>query len=93
MFFNREIHYFSTSDRRMLLEDQVAMIHLYEKLLLKGIECGEFQIDSPLMMAHEILMKVHNWIMRRWFLIQYYTLNEYIDIQTNIILKAIRVNT
>jgi len=93
MFFNREIHYFSASDRRMLLEDQVAMVHFYEKLLIKGIESGEFQIESPLMMAHEILMKVHNWVMRRWFLIQHYTLEEYINIQTDIILKAIEVDS
>jgi len=69
------------------------MVHFYEKLLIKGIESGEFQIESPLMMAHEILMKVHNWVMRRWFLIQHYTLEKYINIQTDIILKAIEVDS
>ena len=91
LFFNREIGHFSREDRHTLLGDQVAMVHFFEKRLIDGIEAGEFQMDSPLLVAHDILMKIHNWGMRQWFLKQYVTLEEYAGINTGLILRSIRV--
>jgi AcrR family transcriptional regulator len=90
LFFNREIRHFSPEDRRILLEDQVAIVRFFEKLLIKGVKEGEFQIESPLLVAHDILMKVHDWGLRRWFLRQYFTLEEYARLQTDLILKAVK---
>lgn len=90
LFFNREISHFSREDRQTLLEDQVAIVHFFEKRLIDGIEAGEFQMESPLLVAHDILMKIHNWGLRRWFLIQYVTLEEYARINIRLILRSIR---
>ena len=91
LFFNREISHFSSEDRHTLLGDQVAMVHFFEKRLIDGIEAGEFEMESPLLVAHDILIKTHDWGMRRWFLKQYVTLEEYAGIHTRLILRSIRV--
>ena len=90
LFFNREIRHFSLEDRRILLEDQVAIVRFFEELLIKGVNAGEFQIESPLLVAHDILMKVHDWGLRRWFLRQYFTLEEYARLQTDLVLKVVK---
>jgi AcrR family transcriptional regulator len=90
LFFNREIRHFSLEDRRILLEDQVAIVRFFEELLTKGVNAGEFQIESPLLVAHDILMKVHDWGLRRWFLRQYFTLEEYARLQTDLVLKVVK---
>ena len=89
LFFNREIRYFSSQDRRFLLEAQSAVTEVFRELLEKGVATGEFQMRSPLAVAHSILMLGHDWGLRRWFLSQYFTLQEYTDIHTELILKQI----
>lgn len=93
LFFNREIRHFSLEDRRLLLEDQTAIVRFFERLLIEGVNAGEFQMDSPLLVAHDILMKIHDWGLRRWFLRQHFTLEEYARLQTDLILKAIKPDT
>ena len=92
IFFNREIHNFSQDDRRVLLESQVSIVHIFERLLSKGIETGEFEIESAFLMAHNILMVGHDWCLRRWLLRQYFTLEEYTEIQIACILRAVGVD-
>jgi len=89
LFFNREIRHFSSDDRRVLLDSQVKILDFFKNLLEKGIHSGEFQMRSPLAVAHNILMLGHDWGLRRWFLSQYFTLEEYTDIQIELLLKQI----
>ena len=92
LFFNREIRYFSSQDRRFLLEAQSSVTEFFKSILEKGIASGEFQMRSPLAVAHNILMLGHDWGLRRWFLSQYFTLEEYTEIHTELILKQIMAN-
>lgn len=88
IFFNREIGNFSHQDRRMLLESQIEIVEFFEKLIIKGIEKGEFQTESPLFVAHNILMLGHDWGLRQWFLRQYFTLEEYTENAIDLVLKV-----
>lgn len=92
LFFNREIRHFSSDDRRVLLESQVKILDFFKDLLEKGIRTGEFQMRSPLAVAHNILMLGHDWGLRQWFLSQYFTLEEYTEIQIELIFKQIATN-
>ncbi len=89
LFFNREIRYFSSEDRHFLLEAQVAVCDFFRELLEKGIQGGEFRMRSPLAVAHNLLMLGHDWGLRRWFLANHFTLEEYSDIQIEMLLKQI----
>ena len=91
LFFNREILHFSAEDRRKLLESQTLILDFFEALLQKGIRTGEFQMRSPRAVAHNILMLGHDWGLRRWFLSEYFTLEEYTQIQIELLLKQVMV--
>lgn len=93
IFFNREIANFTRDDRRMLLESQVDVQRVFEKLLIAGINADEFIVDNPTLVAHNILMHGQDWAMRRWFLRGRFTLAEYTEKQTEFILKAIRTDS
>jgi len=78
LFFNREIHNLSREDRHVILASTTDMVSFFEDLLQEGIEAGEFQVSNPTLVAHDILMYGHDWVLRKWFLSQHYTLKEYI---------------
>jgi AcrR family transcriptional regulator len=92
MFFDREIRHFSSEDRRTLLQSQAAIIFFFEGLLQRGIDSGEFKIDSPVCVAHNILMAGINWGQRRWFLRPRFKLDEYAKIQGDMIINSIRAD-
>jgi len=92
LFFNREIRNFSPEDRHILLESQASVVSFFERLLEKGINTGEFKMDSTVNVAHNILMAANIWSERRWFLRPRFSLGEYARLQTNFILSAIRAD-
>ena len=92
MFFNREIGSFSSADRRMLMGEQEKVVQFFERLLIDGVNAGEFQMDSPFAVALDIHMKVHAWVLRRWLLRQRLTLENYASIHSDLILESIRAN-
>ena len=92
MFFDREIRNFSSEDRRTLLQSQASIAFFFEDLLQRGIKSGEFKIESPVCVAHNILMAGINWGQRRWFLRPRFTLDQYIKLQADLIINAIRAD-
>jgi len=89
IFYNREIYNFSSQDRQTLLKSQSDYIHFFEELINKGINEGKFHTSDPLLVAHNILLLGFDWSMRRWFLKRYYTIDEYIEKQTDMFLKIL----
>ncbi len=89
LFYDREIRNFTPEDRKMLLDSQVKFINMFKKIILEGINKGEFKTIDPLLIAHNIVVLQHDWALRRWFLAKHYTLDEFAEAQTEIILKSL----
>jgi len=89
LFYNREIRNFSHEDRALLLQSQVEHVEFFEKLIEEGIARGEFETDNALLIAHNIVLIHHDWVLRRWFLRKRFTLQEYIKAQTDVIMKSL----
>ena len=75
-----------------VLNKELHMVVMFEKLLLKckdnkEIDLSEEQIK---LIAHNIFIQGQMWGFRRWVLQKLYTLEEYIDIQTHLILRSIQ---
>lgn len=89
IFYNREIINFSAPDRRTLLKSQADYIQFFEKLIKRGVAEGVFKVKSPILIAHNIVMQGFDWGLRRWFLRNFFTLDKYIKLQTDIVMGLI----
>lgn len=92
IFYNREIINFSAADRQTLLKSQADYIQFFENLIKKGVLEGVFNAKSPLLVAHNIVMQGFDWGLRRWFLRSFFTLDNYIKLQTELVMSHILVN-
>jgi len=93
LFTYQETKDLDSSARRHVLDAAARDVAACEKLLRWGVEAGEFKIDNPTVVAHNIIVLGHMWAIRRWFLRKRCTLEEYIREETESILKAILVDT
>jgi len=90
LFFNREVGNMTRADRRAVLESGVIdVVRFFEQILVEGIGAGEFQTDHPLSVAHDIYMLGQVWALRRWFLRQHFSLDEYTEIHLQVVRKQI----
>jgi len=76
--------------RRTVTNMERRFLSILEKVLAKGVETGEFDIDNIKMVAHSITVIGHMWAVRRWFR-RTTSLDEYIDQQSRFILRGIGV--
>lgn len=74
-----------------VLKKELEMVGMFETLLERCIENGEIHLskDEVSVIAHNIFVQGQMWSFRRWALQRMYTLEEYIDLQTNLIIKGI----
>ena len=63
---------------------------ILESFLKKGVESGEFHIDDPSLLAHNIMVLAHAWSFRRWYLRKRWTLQTYTSLQFDLILREIK---
>jgi len=91
IFYNREIINFSAADRHTLLKSQADYIQFFEKLIKKGVYEGVFKAQSPLLIAHNIVLQGFDWGLRKWFLRSFFTLEDYVKLQTELVMGLILV--
>ncbi len=82
--------------RKKVLENEVRLTGFFVKVLkdlVASRELPEIEEKSIVLMAHNITVLGHMWNFRRWILSRLYTIDEYIQLQTDFILDwIIRVN-
>ncbi|MCD7034710.1 TetR/AcrR family transcriptional regulator [Metabacillus sp. GX 13764] len=74
-----------------VLQKEIEMVAMFEAVIQNCIENGVCKLSEPekKLLAHNIFVKGQMWGFRRWALQKLYTLDEYIEGQTNLILKGI----
>lgn len=77
-----------------VLNKEIQMVAMFEHLLNKCNENGEIHLteEQIKMMAHNIFVKGHMWAFRRWGLRNLFSIEEYIEVQTSLILKSVSNN-
>jgi AcrR family transcriptional regulator len=78
--------------RQSIFDSEARILAVFEKLLTRGIKEGEFHIDDPKLIAHDIVVLGHAWALRRWHLRKRWTFQTYVKEQTDAILRAITVD-
>lgn len=92
IFFDRETLHLEGSIRESFLEGVRGLIHYFEDLLNDGIKAGEFQVDNVTLVAFNVVMLRTQYAMRRWFLKDIMTPEEYAEQQVRAIMKQIAVD-
>lgn len=74
-----------------VLQKEQEITGYFEKILRRGLEDGSLNIDEKTipLMAHNIVVLGEMWTFRRWALQKKYTLEEFTEIQTSLILREL----
>jgi AcrR family transcriptional regulator len=74
---------------KSIFESEGHILSMFEQVLIKGSQAGEFEVDAPKFIAHNIVMLGHSWALRRWYLRKIWTFEEYLKNVTDSILKLV----
>lgn len=73
-----------------VLQKETEMVSMFERIVKKCVENGELHLTERQMnmIAHNIFVLGQMWCFRRWALHKQYTLDEYIEIQTDLLFSG-----
>jgi len=91
IILERELVNFDTNTQQLGFQWFNKFILVFEELLIDGVKAGEFQVDNVNLVAFNIVMMRFNYAVRRWYLREAFTPEEYASVQTDIILKQVAV--
>lgn len=77
-----------SSSRIMQLEVDVS--NVFGTIISEGIEQGVFKSVDVDLMAYNIMMLAHMWVLKRWHFKNRLSLNKFFELQLQIILDALR---
>jgi AcrR family transcriptional regulator len=89
VFWSQEARNLNRRNLRRLLKTNSMATLIFQKILEKGNEEGVFDVQEPAMVAQNIQMICEMWATRRWYLQKLYTLDEYIEMQIDNVLKMV----
>jgi len=92
LFTYQETKNLPDNAQRRIFDSEARILTVFEKLLIRGIEAGEFDIDDPKLAAHDIVVLGHAWALRRWHLRKHWTFQAYLKEQTDAVLRTIAVD-
>lgn len=74
-----------------ILQKETEMVAMFEHVLHKCVENGELRLSERQvsLIAHNIFVLGQMWGFRRWALQKQYTLNEYVELQTELLFYGI----
>lgn len=89
----QEIKSLPSEPMRYVLQREEKITAFFEQILQKAIADGSLQIDPNFvkLMAHNIVIVGEMWVFRRWALRKQYSLNEYVEMQTNLLLSGFQI--
>lgn len=78
--------------QQSIFDSEARILTVFETLLTRGMEEGEFNIDDPKLITHDIVVLGHAWALRRWHLKEYWTFKTYVKEQTDAMLRAVTID-
>jgi AcrR family transcriptional regulator len=93
LFAYQEIRNLSAQSRERIFDKDRLVVAAFAKLLANGCEKGQFSISNVELIAQSIVALGGMWAVRRWALRKSFTLEEYIKVYTEVLLRGIRRET
>jgi AcrR family transcriptional regulator len=88
-FLNHVMVNLSPEGRKKVVDSELRTIAYYEDIIKRGMDSGVFIVEDPSYLAHLIVFTGHGWANRSWFLKDKYTIEEYIQKTTDLVLKQL----
>ncbi|EZP75341.1 TetR family transcriptional regulator [Parageobacillus genomosp. 1] len=87
----QEVKSLSKESLVYVLNKEIQMVGMFENILQTCVNNGVFQLteEEIKLFAHDIFVLGQMWAFRRWALKKMCTLDEYIELQTELLLKGI----
>lgn len=82
----------SSESQRYVLQNEQRIADIFTDILKAGVSDDTFSFEgvrAVQLMAHNIVVLGHMWAFRRWFLRDKYTLEEFIEQQTSLIMGEV----
>jgi TetR/AcrR family transcriptional regulator, cholesterol catabolism regulator len=79
--------------RCLVIENEERVTDYFDVLLQQGVQEGRFQLSSEKvtrLMAHNITILGQMWAFRRWYVQKHFSLEEYIAIQTELVMRDLK---
>jgi TetR/AcrR family transcriptional regulator, cholesterol catabolism regulator len=75
-----------------VLRKEIEMVSMFEDVIQRCVDNGELQLTEKevKMIAHNIFVQGQMWGFRRWALQRAYSLDEYIELQTELLIQGIK---
>lgn len=75
-----------------VLKKELEMVAMFEHVVTLCVENGELELsmEEVKMIAHNIFVQGQMWAFRRWTLQKMYSLEQYIQLQTNLLFQGIQ---
>jgi TetR/AcrR family transcriptional regulator, cholesterol catabolism regulator len=91
LFWHQETRNLKPELRKVLLDNELVLIGLFERIIERGIQAGVFRQADKRLVSHDIIVMGDMWAFRRWDLGREYTSDQFIDKQTDLILHSLCV--
>ena len=78
------------ASRERIMQLEVEVSNIFGEMIKEGIMQGMFKKVDVDLMAYNILMAAHTWILKKWHFKHRLTLDKYIDLQLSNILYSLR---
>jgi len=91
IFLYQETKSLSHENRKYIFQSEEDMINIFVEILRHGVKQGSFDIEEKniLLTAHNIMVQGQMWAFRRWAIQKSYTLERYIETQSNSLIDQI----
>ena len=90
LFTYQETRNLPRDAREQIFESECRIHSVIEGFLIEGAESGEFRVEEPKLVAHDIMMLAHAWAIRRWLLRKYFDFETYLKVHTDMMLKSLQ---
>jgi len=78
------------ASKARVMQLEVEVSEIFGSIIREGIELGVFKNVDFDLIAYNIIMMAHAWILKKWHFKRRLTLDKYIDLQLEFILDALR---
>jgi AcrR family transcriptional regulator len=93
LFSWQEMQHLKPEHRRSILNNEADLVAMFEEILSKGCETGEFKVHNKSVVADNIVVLGETWALRRWLLKDKASHNEFIEQQIKFIMHGIRADS